>query len=155
MSSFNDKKEELSKDIEEAKESLKKSVDSGVKKTKSFLRKVLIFGLIGAVLFGAGYYLYANYTFSEGSRTGYLIKVSRKGNIVKTMEGQLNLGGFQTGDDANVIGNIWNFSVKDDAVYQKLEEAEGKKVTLRYKEQKKALFWQGDTNYFVYEVEQK
>lgn len=153
--SFDDKKEEWSKDIAEAKENFKESVDTGVKKTKGFIKKLLIFSLIGLVVFGLGYYLYANYTYSEGSRTGYLIKMSKKGYVFKTWEGQMNLGGIQTGEDANIIGNIWNFSVLDEDVFNRLTDLEGKKLTLKYKQHNKALIWQGDTDYFVYDVEVK
>lgn len=153
--SFDGKKEELSKDLAETTDSFKKTMNSGVQKTKNLLRKLLWFSFFGLILFGIGYYLWANYEYSDGSRTGYLIKISEKGYVFKTNEGQMNLGGFQTGTDANVIGNIWDFSIIDDKLYIRLEELEGKKVTLRYKEHNKALFWQGDTNYFVYAVEER
>lgn len=153
--SFNEKREEWSKDVLDTRENMRQGVQTGVQKTKKFLKKLLLFSLLGLVLFGAGYYVFANWTYSDGSRTGYLIKMSKKGYVFKTYEGQMNLGGFQTGDDANVIGNIWNFSVMDDALYKELEDLEGKKVTIRYKEHNRALFWQGDTNYFVYDVEEK
>ena len=153
--SFDDKKEELSKEITETKENFMKGVDTGVKKTKKFFRKLFLLLLTALVLFGIGYLVWANYTYSDGSRTGYLVKISTKGYVFKTNEGQLNLGGFQTGEDANVIGNIWNFSVTDDNLYKKLESLEGKKVSLRYKEHNKGLVWQGETNYFVYEVDEK
>lgn len=153
--SIRKKTEEISQELEETKTNLKKSVDNGVKKTKSFMRKLFMLLFLGLILAGIGYYFYANYTYSEGSRTGYLTKMSKKGMVLKTFEGQLNLGGIQNNEDANIIGNIWNFSVLDDRLYYKLEEFEGKKVTLRYKQHIKALPWQGETNYFVYEVEEK
>ncbi len=149
-----EKKEAVSKSITETKESVSKSIDSGVKKTKSFFRKVLIYSSIGLVLAGAGYMLWANWTYSEGTRTGYLMKLSKKGYIFKTYEGQLNLGGLQE-DNSSVIGNVWDFSLEHDALSHKLEELEGKKVMLRYKEINKAMPWQGDSNYFVFAIEEK
>ncbi len=50
-------------------------------------------------------------------------------------------------------GNLWEFSVLDTDVLNKLEDAEGKRVKLSYKERFKAMPWQGDTNYFVTDVE--
>jgi len=151
---YEEKKDALGKSITETKESVSKSIDSGVKKTKSFFKKVLIFSSIALVLFAVGYMLWANYTYSEGTRTGYLMKLSKKGYVFKTYEGQLNLGGLQE-DNSSVLGNVWDFSLDDDALSKKLEQLEGKKVMLRYKEINKAMPWQGDTNYFIYAIEEK
>lgn len=153
--SYDNKKNELSKDIDETKDSIKKSMDSGVKKTKSFFKKLVWILFIGAILAGIGYYIFATATYSKGTRTGYLIKMSEKGVIFKTMEGQMNLGGISAGEDANLIGNIWDFSVKDEYLYKKLASLEGKKVTLSYEEHFRKIFWQGDTNYFIFDVEEK
>jgi len=153
---YNEKKKELAEDYSEAKEKVGKAYESGKKATKKFFKRLFL-ALAGLAVLGAiGFFLWANYTYSEGSRTGYLIKMSRKGNVLKTYEGQLNLGGFKAeGDDSNIIGNVWNFSVKEEFLYKELGELEGKKVTIKYREKKKALPWQGDTPYFVYDVEVK
>ncbi len=152
---FEEKKDAISEDIQEAKEAIGKSIDSGVKKTKSFFRRLFLIVGLGLVLVGAGYLLWANWTYSEGSRTGYLMKLSRKGYVFKTYEGQLNLGGFQESDNSSIIGAIWDFSLGKEALVQKMEELEGKKVLLRYKEINKAMPWQGDTNYFIYAIEER
>ena len=99
--------------------------------------------------------VWANWTYSSGTRTGILTKISTKGYLFKTYEGQLNLGGFSTGEDSGIIGNMWSFSLKDKTLYKQMEGLEGRKVQLRYKEVNKSLPWQGDTNYFVYEIESK
>lgn len=125
------------------------------KKVKKAFRKFLIYSGIGLVLFIILYFLYTNYTFSEGTRTGYLIKTSRKGYIFKTYEGQLNLGGFGTDKSTGLIGNIWNFSIDDVEMYQKIQSFEGEKVTVSYKEINNAMPWQGETNYFVYDIKVK
>ena len=46
------------------------------------------------------------------------------------------------------------FSVKDEAVAYKLMEMEGKIIRVHYKEKIKNLPWQGDTKYFVDQVEE-
>lgn len=153
--SIDDKKNELSKDIDETKDNIKKSMDSGVKKTKSFFKKLTWILFIGAILAGVGYYLFATATYSKGTRTGYLIKMSEKGVVFKTMEGQMNLGGISSGEDAGLVGNIWDFSVRDQYLYKKLASLEGKKVTLSYEENFRKIFWHGDTNYFIFDVEEK
>jgi hypothetical protein len=152
---FEEKKEALKEDIEETKESIGKSFNSGVRKTKSFFKKVLIYTLIGVVVSGGVYLLWCNWTYSDGTRTGYLMKISTKGYVFKTYEGQLNLGGFQESDNTSIIGNIWDFSLTDKDLLKKLETLEGKKVMLRYKEINKAMPWQGDTNYYIYEAEER
>ncbi len=147
-------KDSLSKSYEGTKDSISESVDSGIKKTKSFFRKVLIFSSLALLLVGIGYMVWANWTYSEGTRTGYMMKISKKGYVFKTFEGQLNLGGLQE-DQSSVIGSTWNFSLKEGFLAKKLEELEGKKVQLRYKEINRAMPWQGDTNYYVYDIEEK
>lgn len=97
---------------------------------------------------------FANY--SEGSRTGYVTKVSHRGVVFKTWEGELNFGFFgiggQTGKPSE---NIWQFSVADDEVALEVQKASetGHKVTLFYKQKYKKLFFRGDTEYLVYKVE--
>ncbi len=87
------------------------------------------------------------------------MKLSRKGYVFKTYEGQLNLG-MVINQDANAmasVNNIWEFSVskKDQAVIDSLENAitTGKRVRLHYREKYKALPWRGETVYFIYKVE--
>ena len=150
--SFKEGKENVVQEISEAKEKVGATITSGVKKTKSFLRKLITYVLLLVVLFGIGYVLYCNYTYSSGTRTGVLVKVSEKGFVFKTYEGQLNLGGFSTDVESGMIGNVWNFSVTNDAVYKKIQTLEGKKVKLSYREKNKAMPWQGDTNYFIEDV---
>ena len=151
---LSDRKEKISDSIQETKNSISSSVDSGVKKTKSFLKKLVLGLFLLGILAGVGYYFFATWTYSDGTRTGTLIKMSTKGNLFKTNEGQLNIGGIQTGEEG-LIGNIWNFSVKEDFLYKKLESLEGQKVTLRYKEQYRIIPWQGESLYFVYDIKKK
>ncbi len=146
--------DKISDSIEGTKENINKTVKSGVKKTKSFFKRLFAGIFILALLAFAGYMFYCNMTFSEGTRTGQLIKISKKGYVFKTLEGQLNTGGIQGAPDGT-MGTIWNFSLKDKSLYQKMEELEGKKVMMRYREKFKAMPWQGDTNYFVYEIEER
>lgn len=95
-----------------------------------------------------------SWTYSSGIRAGQLIKFSKKGIFFKTHEGELNLGGLRMGESNDGLrGNLWEFSVLDTDVLNKLEDAEGKRVKLSYKERFKAMPWQGDTNYFVTDVE--
>lgn len=112
---------------------------------------LMIFGIL--VVGGLLFIWVAGWTFSEGTRAGELIKVSKKGVVFKTFEGQLNLGGFQSSDNAGIVGNIWEFSTTQPEVYTRLQELEGKKIKLHYRQRYKPMPWQGKTDYFVHKVE--
>ncbi len=118
-----------------------------MKKSLIIFFLIIIVGLVGFVLVG-------NFTYSEGSRTGYLMKFSKKGFLFKTYEGELNLGGMNAQNNT-VLNNIWEFSVKpaDKAIIDRLTNFEGAVIKLKYKEKLKNMPWQGDTPYFVYEIE--
>ena len=112
---------------------------------------VLAILALGVAIYSA-FILY--YPYSEGTRSGVLRKLSHKGFVFKTWEGELQISAVMMPNptDENVVGgNIWLFSVKDDATIKSLQEAEvtGKRVNLHYKEHLKTLFWRGDTRYFV------
>ena len=85
------------------------------------------------------------WSYSEGTRAGYLQKFSRKGWICKTWEGELA--------QAIVPGmapTIWNFTVRSDAAARQLNVALGRRVLLFYREHRgipSRCF--GETNYFV------
>ncbi len=126
---------------------------SGWNKVASFIKRFLAVITILAILSTAGYLWVCNWTYSDGTRAGTLIKISRKGVVFKTYEGQLNLGGIQADDQSGLMGNIWNFSVWDNDIYQELQQFEGKQVKLHYHQKYKAMPWQGDTDYFIQRVE--
>jgi len=95
-----------------------------------------------------------SWTYSEGTRAGQLIKISNKGVVFKTNEGELNMGGLRVGTaNDGLEGNLWQFSVLEQDILDQLEASEGKRVKLSYKERYKSMPWQGDTNYFIVAVE--
>jgi hypothetical protein len=124
------------------------SLETTKTKAKSIFKKTLWILFITALLCGATYYFYRTYTLSEGTRTGMLFKISRKGKIFKTYEGQIQLAG------ATMMSkqSIWEFSVTNPKTYNDLQNLEGKNVRLHYKEVVDAFPWQGETNYLVYDV---
>lgn len=118
------------------------------------MKKFLLITLLLAVVGVAGYLLVCNYTYSEGSRTGYLIKFAKAGYVFKTYEGEMNLGGMNT--NSNSVANyLWDFSVlgSEKDVVSELSNYEGKVITVYYKEKLKNMPWQGNTKYFVYRIE--
>ena len=111
------------------------------------MRKFLII-LIGIIIIGiAGYFTIMYYaTYSEGNRTGELIKFSHKGYLFKTWEGELNQG---------FSGNqVFKFSVidADQKVIQQMKDFQGKYVKVTYIERYTTFPWWGETNYFVTQV---
>ncbi len=112
--------------------------------------RILLFTILGAIIIG-GSITYYNYglVYSDGYRDGTLIKFSRKGVIFKTYEGELNQGGIANSTGTALANQIWRFSVKDDAVAEKLNQLGGKVVRLHYKEYVNNFIWEGETNYLV------
>jgi hypothetical protein len=103
------------------------------------------------VFFAAAAYLLVafNYSYSDGSRAGYVQKFSKKGWICKTYEGELAMTTVP-----GVAPVLWNFSIWEDKVAKDLERVMGKRVVLHYKEYRylpTACF--GETPYFVDRVE--
>jgi hypothetical protein len=117
------------------------------------VRKKLILGgsaLVLLTIVGMALYTFValSWTYSEGDRSGILQKFSRKGWICKTYEGELALS-YTPG----LAPVIWTFSVRDDAVANKVKDAEGKRVVLHYREHRgvpSECF--GETQYFVDDV---
>ena len=134
--------------MSEFQQVVKEGAESIGRKIKRFFLILLGVLLVGGLLF----VWVAGWTFSEGTRAGELIKISKKGVVFKTYEGQLNLGGFQS-DNAGIVGNIWEFSTTKGDIYTRLQELEGKKIKLHYKQRYKPMPWQGKTDYFIHKVE--
>jgi hypothetical protein len=93
-------------------------------------------------------WLTLNMSYSSGERVGYVQKISKKGWVCKTWEGELAM--------VNLPGTapqIFSFSVRDDKVAQQLEDAAGKRVALDYEQHRgvpSACF--GETEYFITKV---
>lgn len=121
---------------------------------KKMLRKVLLIVLGLGILVMIGLYYFNK---SEGYRVGVPVKVSYKGYVIKTYEGQLNIGGL-TNSAEGVLPTQWDFTVRDSdqQVLEDLESAieNGGRVKVFYKEKLVLLPWRGDTKYFVYQVEE-
>lgn len=119
------------------------------------MKKWIFLAIIFLVVGGGLYYVTFGY-YSDGTRVGSLIKLSKRGYLFKTYEGQLNVGGMSDGT-GSLNATQWEFSVDDDnkAVVVNLEQAMkmGQRVSLHYEEKFFQLPWNGDTQYFVTSVE--
>jgi len=111
--------------------------------------KSLTILLVSAIaLFSLYVYMALNWSYSSGERAGFLQKVSHKGWICKTWEGELSLVAMPGSAPEKFL-----FTVRDEAVAQKVSDAAGKRVTLNYEQHKglpSSCF--GDTEYFVVDV---
>lgn len=121
---------------------------------KRFFKRLLVLLLV----IGIGLMFFFYYaTYSTGVRAGVVLKISEKGALFKTAEGQLDLMSFGAVKDRNKLSQTFSFSVEKDnvEVFQKLEDVSltGERVRLRYVEKYVVLPWRGDTKYFVTEVE--
>jgi hypothetical protein len=86
-----------------------------------------------------------NWSYSTGERAGWVQKLSKKGWLCKTWEGELALVSLP----GSPLEKFY-FTVNDDAVADQLNRAMGKRVALHY-EQKVGLPTScfGDTRHFV------
>ncbi len=89
-----------------------------------------------------------SYTYSSGERAGYVQKISEKGWICKTWEGEIAMANLP-----GAMPQIFTFSVRDDAIAHQIEKLAGQRVSLGYEEHPgipTSCF--GDTAYFVVRV---
>ena len=106
---------------------------------------VTVILLMNIVWFSFIYYV----PYSRGTRSGELIKVSNKGVIFKTWEGEISQG---------ISGaQIFYFSVldKDKGVIEKLQDLQGNYVKVNYVERYRSFSFWGDTKYFIVEVQKE
>jgi hypothetical protein len=127
-------------------------IGSSIKRT---VLKVLLVALALFICFMLFIY-YASY--SSGVRSGVVIKLSERGMVFKTWEGQVNLQSFGALDDkGNAMNEVFSFSVEggNDSLVKQLEDVSlsGERVNLHYVERYAKLPWRGETKYFVNRVE--
>lgn len=122
---------------------------------KIFRRMLYLFLLAGIGVLSFYYFG----VYSEGVRSGVVVKISRKGYVFKTYEGQLNLMTFGAVRSQNLVSESFEFSVSSDktSLIKELENASlsGERVSLKYIERFAIFPWRGDTKYFVTEMTHK
>lgn len=121
------------------------------------MKKVAIISavvLLIALSFGTWLVFFA--TYSEGYRVGTVIKMTHRGVVFKTYEGQLHTGGVSA-DVGEGASSIWDFSIrKDDShIREQIEAAvdAGSRVKLYYDEKYYQWAYFGETKYFITKVE--
>ena len=93
---------------------------------------------------------------SDGKRVGVLTKFSHKGLIIKSYEGELNMGGVRNNvnskGERSMVANVWEFSCSNPQMAEKLENLVGKEVVIKYHQSFAGLV--RDTSYDVVSVEE-
>ena len=124
------------------------------KKKGHLLRNILILILILVV--GIFTFLYFG-IYDEGVRAGNVVRVSKKGIIFKTYEGQLNLQSFGALKGTSPFAETFDFSVANNKpeVIRELEAVAltGERVNLHYIKRYNVFPWRGETKYFIISVE--
>jgi hypothetical protein len=108
--------------------------------------KIFIGFLIAVVLGLVGFTWFTlHWSYADGERAGYLQKLSRKGWLCKTWEGEMALVTLP-----GTVAEKFAFTVSDDAIAKQLTDNIGKRMTVHYEQRKwipSSCF--GDTEYFV------
>jgi hypothetical protein len=105
--------------------------------------------LIAVVLLVAGYVLFVfNWSYSEGERAGWVQKLSSKGWLCKTWEGEMAMVSMPGSMSEKFFFTVW-----DDATAEQISKLMGKRVSLHYEEKAgipTSCF--GETRYYVTKI---
>lgn len=110
-----------------------------------FVFKILFFILLVCAILV--YWFFFN-VFSAGERKGTLVKMTKKGNVFKTIEGEMWLSCRQV-----VNAEKFYFSVTDEAVADSLMRMQDECIQITYRQYRKKLAWRGDSEYVVVSFE--
>lgn len=109
----------------------------------SVVSVLVVIGIFAAYTWAA-----LSWSFSKGERAGYVQKISQKGWLCKTWEGELQMVPVPGATPEKFV-----FSVRDDAIAEKINTAVGRRVVLEYEQHKgvpSSCF--GETEYFIVDV---
>lgn len=110
---------------------------------------VLILLIVPAIGASLWIWISLGYTYAVGERAGYIQKISKKGWLCKTWEGELAMANLP-----GTMPQIFAFSVRNDSVAHVIEQNAGKQVSLTYEQHRgvpTTCF--GETEYFVTRVQ--
>jgi hypothetical protein len=110
---------------------------------------LLIVLLTPLVIFSLWAWVAQGWVYSSGDRAGYIQKLSKKGWLCKTWEGELAM----IPPPGTVTPQLFSFTVRNDSLARILEQDLGKRVSLTYEQHKgipTSCF--GETEYFITNV---
>ncbi len=120
------------------------------RRRSSMLKMIFWLLLVPIALIAVYFTVVTNWNYSAGERAGWVQKLSRKGWLCKTWEGEMAMVSMP-----GAIPEKFLFTVRDDAVAESINKVMGKRVTLHYEEKiglPTSCF--GDTRHFVNRVGQ-
>ena len=108
--------------------------------------KLLVILIVLIIAGAAGFsWLTMHWSYSSGERAGFVQRLSRKGYVCKTWEGEMAMVTMP-----GTISEKFYFTVPDEAVAKRLNASVGKRMDLHFDQHKwipSSCF--GDTEYFV------
>ena len=114
----------------------------------SWLKMMFWLLIVPAALIAGYFAVVLNWNYSTGERAGWVQKLSRKGWLCKTWEGEMAMVSMP-----GAIPEKFLFTVRDDAVAESINKVMGKRVMLHYEEKvglPTTCF--GETRHFVNNV---
>ncbi len=112
---------------------------------RGFILPLLLIVIVLAAVYGLVVW---KWSYSSGERVGIVQKISNKGWVCKTWEGELNMVVLPGGIPEKFFFTVW-----DESVAKSINKSIGKRVTLHYEEKMglpTSCF--GDTRYFIQKV---
>jgi hypothetical protein len=119
------------------------------RKGKWIATAILFLVVLPLALFALWVTIALSYSYSKGERAGFVQKLSQRGWVCKTYEGEMALA-----NGPNVVPEIFRFSVRDPKVADAINNSLGRQVKLVYEQHKfvpTSCF--GETEYFIKQVE--
>ena len=119
------------------------------KKRRKLLLIPLVLLVIPAIIFALWTWIALGWAYSTGERAGYIQKISKKGWLCKTWEGEIAM----IPPPGTVTPQLFDFTVRNDSLANILERDLGKRVSLTYEQHRgipTSCF--GETEYFITNV---
>lgn len=115
----------------------------------TLLKRVALYsaGLLVVAIAGFAAYIWItlHWSYSEGERAGFVQKISKRGWVCKTWEGELSMVSLP-----GAAPEKFYFTVRDDAVAARINQLVGQRAALTYEQHTNvpsSCF--GDTEYFI------
>jgi hypothetical protein len=112
---------------------------------RSLITTIILVLVLAGLLFAAYIWAMLNWSYSSGERAGWVQKLSTKGYLCKTWEGEMALVSLPGSMPEKFIFTVW-----DDNAAGKINAVMGKRVALHYEQHiglPTSCF--GETEYFV------
>ena len=114
----------------------------------SRVKRFLLIAVAVVVLVLTAWTLFTlSWSYSEGERAGYVQKLSERGWICKTWEGELAMANLP-----GAMPEVFHFTVRDDAVAEKINSQLGSRVAVSYEQHLGLPSCFGETSYWVQSV---